>query len=333
MEIHRLKQLLAEKTMEVGFFQRCLAKSRGSTPEERRKWRDGINEQIREVMFLQGSPSEDKCIQLRCLSMVLHYNFTGDAGIETHQVARNRPMMTRFILAALLVLPGSLGGSPWDKVPAKWDLADVYRILQDSPWSPAGIKLETKFTSRHMDPQTGLVTDAPVNSNNANPVRGLQISRSKPQPAVPVFWWSSKTIRLADQRLRQLRNPALTAEPLRAEDLSDYVLVIEGSEQLRILRDASEDLHDTVFLELTSGTSLDLESVSFFDGTEQEEARVEFHFPREVEGRATIDPESERIVFHCKASAKMPRPGHDNTLSLRAEFRPRAMRVHGVPDL
>src|SRR5882757_10009869 len=111
------------------------------------------------------------------------------------------------------------------------------------------------------------------------------------------------------------------------------ILVIEGSEQLRILRDVTEDLHDTVFLELTSGTSLDLESVSFFDGTEQQEPRVEFHFPREVEGRATIDPESERIVFHCEASAKMPRLGHDNTLALRAEFRPRAMRVHGVPDL
>jgi hypothetical protein len=76
--------------------------------------------------------------------MVLHYNFTGDAGIETHQLARNRPMMTRFILVALLALPGSLGGSPWDKAPAKWDLADVYRILQDSPWSPAGIKLEAE---------------------------------------------------------------------------------------------------------------------------------------------------------------------------------------------
>jgi len=264
---------------------------------------------------------------------VLHYNFTGDAGIETHQVAPNRPMMTRFILVALLALPGSLGGSPWEKVPAKWDLADVYRILQDSPWSPAGIKLEPRFTSRQVDPQTGLVTGAPVNSNNANPARGLQISRSKPQPAVPALWWSSKTIRLANQRLRQLRNPALTAEPLRVEDLPDYVLVIEGSEQLRILRDATEDLHDTVFLELTSGMSLDLESVSFFDGTEQEEPRVEFHFLREVQGRATIDPESERIVFHCKASAEMPRPGHDNTISLRGEFRPRAMRVHGVPDL
>jgi hypothetical protein len=242
-------------------------------------------------------------------------------------------MMTRLILVALLALPGSIGGSPWDKVPAKWNMADVSRILQDSPWSPAGVKLEREFTSRHTDTQTGMVTDAPVNANNANPVPGIQISRSKPLPKVPVIWWSSKTIRLAKQRLRQLSNPALAGEPLRADELPDYVLVIEGSKPLRILQDAKEDLHDTVFLELTSGTALDLESVRLFEGTEQEEPRVEFHFPREVDGRATLDPESERIVFHCKASAKIPRPGHDNSLALRAEFRPRAMRVHGVPDL
>jgi hypothetical protein len=52
-----------------------------------------------------------------------------------------------------------------------------------------------------------------------------------------------------------------------------------------------------------------------------------------MEGRPTLDAESERVVLHCKASAKTPRPFHDNALSLRAEFRPRAMRVRGVPDL
>src|SRR5207253_149719 len=77
------------------------------------------------------------------------------------------------------------------------------------------VKVEGEFTSRHTDPQTGIVTDAPVNANNTNPVPGIQISRSKPQPSVPVIWWSSKTIRLAQQRLIQLRNPALTGEPLR----------------------------------------------------------------------------------------------------------------------
>jgi hypothetical protein len=117
------------------------------------------------------------------------------------------------------------------------------------------------------------------------------------------------------------------------EELPDYVLAIEGSEALRILKDAKEDLHDSVFLELPSGMTVDLERVQFVEGTEREEARVEFHFPRQIEGRATIDPESASVIFHCKASAKTPRPGHDNTVALRAEFKPRAMRVQGVPDL
>jgi hypothetical protein len=241
-------------------------------------------------------------------------------------------MMTRLILVAVLALPGSLGGSAWDKVPAKWNMADVSRILQDSPWSPAGVKLEREFTSRHTDPQTGMVTDAPVNANDANSVSGIQISRSKPLPKVPVIWWSSKTVRLAKQRLRQLSDPSLTGEPLHADELPDYVLVIEGSEPLRILQDTKEDLHDTVFLELTNGATLDLIGVRFFEGSELEEPRVEFHFPREADGRATLDPESERIIFHCKASTKTPHSGHDS-LALRVEFRPRAMRVHGVPDL
>jgi hypothetical protein len=242
-------------------------------------------------------------------------------------------MMTRIILIALLALPAGPGGSPWEKLPEKWNLADVSRILQDSPWSPAGVKLERQVTARYADRQTGLVSDDPVNGNTSNPVPGIQISRSKPQPKIPVIWWSSKTIRLAEQRLRQLSDPALAAKPLLAEELPDHVLVIEGSEALRILKDAKEDLHDSVFLELTSGMTLDLESVRFLDGTEREEARTEFHFPRQIEGRAALDPESALIVFHCKASAKTPRPGHDNALALRAEFRPRAMRVHGVPDL
>jgi len=242
-------------------------------------------------------------------------------------------MITRFILVAVLAIPVPLGGSPWDKPPANWNLSDVSRILLDSPWSPATVKLEREFTAHQTDPQTRLQTDAPVNSDNANQIPGIQISRSRPQPKVPVIWWSSKTVRLAQQRLHQLSNPALAAEPLRADDLPDYVLVIDASEAVRILADAKEDLRDTVFLELASGTALDLESALVIEGSAQEKPRIEFRFPRQIDGRATIDPDSERIVFHCKASAKTPRPDRGNSLSLRAEFKPRTMRVHGAPDL
>jgi hypothetical protein len=242
-------------------------------------------------------------------------------------------MITQLILVALLTLPGPLGGSPWDKAPAKWNQADAYRILHDSPWSPAGIKVDAKTTLRHTDPQTGLVSDSPVNTNNTNSVPGVEISRGKALAGVPVLWWSSKTVRLAQQRLRQLRNSAKLTEGLRADDLPDYVLVIEGSEAVRIFRDAKEDLHDTVFLEFPDGAMLDLESVRLLEGSENEEARVEFYFLRQVDGRATLDPEIDRVVFHCKGSAKTPHVGRDNVLSLRAEFKPRAMRVRGVPDL
>ena len=240
-------------------------------------------------------------------------------------------MITRAILATSL-LATALGTAAWDKAPEKWNLADVYRILQDSPWSPAAFKLEGKVAPGRVDSQTGLVADSRSNPTDTNPVPGVRMSRSKPQPSIPVLWWSSKTIRLAEQRRRQIQNPALPAS-LQVDELPDYVLVIEGSEELRILRDAKEDLHDTVFLELPDGVTLDLGSVQFVEGTEQEDPRVEFHFPRQIGGRPTLDPNFERVIFHCKASVKTVRPFQDNAIALRAEFKPRSMRVRGVPDL
>lgn len=102
---------------------------------------------------------------------------------------------------------------------------------------------------------------------------------------------------------------------------------------MRILQDAKEDLHETVFLVLDEGLTLDLAQVKFVESTEDTDARVEFHFQREVEGRAAIDPRSEKIEFHCKASAKTPRLGWQNGLAMRSLFHPRAMRAHGMPDL
>ena len=72
-EIQQLKRLLAEKTLEVDFFKGCPAKSRGSTPEEQRKWRDGIYEQIREVMSMTGSLSIERMCELARVSRASFY--------------------------------------------------------------------------------------------------------------------------------------------------------------------------------------------------------------------------------------------------------------------
>jgi hypothetical protein len=52
-----------------------------------------------------------------------------------------------------------------------------------------------------------------------------------------------------------------------------------------------------------------------------------------VDGQATLDPETDKVIFHCRAEAKSPRPTENNVLSFRAEFKPKAMKVRGVADL
>src|SRR5208283_5401472 len=56
-----------------GFFQRCLAKSRGSSPAEHRLWREGIYDQIREVMSMQGSLSIERMCYLAQVSRAGFY--------------------------------------------------------------------------------------------------------------------------------------------------------------------------------------------------------------------------------------------------------------------
>ncbi|HUN61876.1 MAG TPA: hypothetical protein VMU53_07795 [Candidatus Sulfotelmatobacter sp.] len=235
------------------------------------------------------------------------------------------------LLVACFALAASFGAAVWDKSPDKWSLSDVYRILEDSPWSPAKVKLEAKSAPRQEDSQAGPI-QGPIDSNETSSAPGMQISRTKPEADIPVIWWSSKTIRLAEQRLRQLRNPSSAKQPLRVDDLPDYVLVVEGAEPVGILQDAKEDLHDTVFLELSDGTTLDLASVRFTEGPEGE-PRAEFHFPKQVDGQPTLDPNSDRVILHCRATAKAPRPFEENSVALRADFKLQTMKVRGIPDL
>lgn len=246
----------------------------------------------------------------------------------------NLNIISRLVLAALLAfsgLPSATG--PWEKPPDKWDEADAFRILRNSPWSPAKTKLAANHTKRDSDPLSGTIADSGANPADASIARGVPLSRNTDFPDVTVLWWSSKTIRLAQLRLRQLKNPSAANPILKVEDLPDYVIAIEGSDPFRVLAEATEDLHDTVFLELVDGVPLDFKSVNFVDATGDDEARVEFHFPRQIEDRPAIDPDSARIVFHCKANAKTPHPGRINVLSFHAEFHPHEMTVRGVPDL
>ena len=223
---------------------------------------------------------------------------------------------------------------PWDKAPEQWTLADVFRILQDSPWSPSKFSLESNYTQRTTNSQSGVVDDSHVNGRNTAVVPGVTISRAHPLPAVTVLWWSSRTIRLAEAKRVEARAGVRDAvAKLDATSMPDYVLTVEGDEPLRILRDAREDLHDTVFLELESGGTLDLQSVKFVEEGDSDVVRTELHFSRTLNGVPAIDPESEKVIFHCRGNAKKEMQNRENALSFRVEFCPRLMKARGQPDL
>jgi len=73
--------------------------------------------------------------------------------------------------------------------------------------------------------------------------------------------------------------------------------------------------------------------VQFLDGADADPLRTEFHFPRQVEDKPAIDPDSEKVIFHCRGTAKKEMPGRSNAIAIRVEFHPKEMRVQNLPDL
>ncbi len=69
-----LKQALGEKTLEVDFFKGALQKS-GLEAREQQAWRDGIYDQIRELMSEQGKLSIERMCQLAGVSRAGFYRW------------------------------------------------------------------------------------------------------------------------------------------------------------------------------------------------------------------------------------------------------------------
>jgi hypothetical protein len=239
-----------------------------------------------------------------------------------------------WLLSLAVLLPVTLlAGGSWNGKPEQWSLADVTQILTDSPWSPAKDRIEITLLYRRINPLTKLPTDLPTAPREGGLVPRAEVHRGTPLPAVSVLWWSSKTMRLAQLRRSQLKGITPKDTALRADELEHIVIAVEGSESLRILRDAVENIRETCYLELPQGIALDVLDVQFVESDRAGEDFTAFHFPRKTNGETAVNPNSKLVTFRCKATAKTERPGRPNTLSIRAAFEPRKMRANGQPDL
>src|SRR6185436_8760704 len=69
----RAEARVGRESAGSGFFQRCLAKSRSSTPEQQRLWHEGVYDRIRELMPMQGILSIERMCQLARVSRAGFY--------------------------------------------------------------------------------------------------------------------------------------------------------------------------------------------------------------------------------------------------------------------
>jgi len=76
-----------------------------------------------------------------------------------------------------------------------------------------------------------------------------------------------------------------------------------------------------------------LQAVKYIEDGDTDVVRTELHFARMLNGEPAIDPESERVIFHCRANAKKEMQNRENSLSFRVEFNPKMMKAQGKPDL
>src|SRR5271165_7241227 len=70
----------------AGFFQRCLAAHRATTPEARRDFRAGVYQQVREVDRLQGKLSVERMCWLARVSRAGYYRAWAAAGPDAEEV-------------------------------------------------------------------------------------------------------------------------------------------------------------------------------------------------------------------------------------------------------
>lgn len=166
---------------------------------------------------------------------------------RANRMPGKRAVEIRFILVAALTLAvRGFAGESWEKQPEQWTPAEAYQVITDSLWTSAKSRMDVSWTvlRRRVDPLTNLPTDSPIEPPEGPLTSRVALGSKRPLPDVSVLWWSAKVVRLAQQRLRELRDPSSRPAPLVAAELSDFVLIVEGAEALRILRDAGEDLRE-----------------------------------------------------------------------------------------
>jgi hypothetical protein len=202
------------------------------------------------------------------------------------------------IVVLLLVFVGS-AAAQWDKKPyTEWSEKDATKILNDSAWG-----------------QTQTLTDT-SNMTGNNRADSAQ-SRISDVTSVNfrIRFLSSKPIRQAFSRIIELQQKGEVSEPLAKQlnglanaDFPDYAIVsvlCDSQSQSSKLQQANAGLYKFTTAELKPNTYLQAKGgqrvfLQEYQAPRKDGLGARFIFPRMVDGKPILTPDSGEVVFHSE---------------------------------
>jgi hypothetical protein len=220
----------------------------------------------------------------------------------------------RLLLPAIigLLLAFSLNTrAQWDKKPyAQWSERESTKVLNDSPWAKTQV-----FTSPNTSFQTGISGSS-----------GIGATRSGKPPDRPtdalhvnfrVRFLSAKPIRQAASRLIEIKKKGSGGEELAevlknfaSGEFLEYIIVavdVDSDNAGQNVQEAKSLLHrsgtaglkNNTYLEIKGGKRVFLQE---FQTPKSDGLGARFIFPRLIDGKPFITPESEEIHFFTELS-------------------------------
>jgi hypothetical protein len=232
-------------------------------------------------------------------------------------------------LAILLVAAFAWASDPWTKPYQQWDMKDVLKVMNDSPWSRT-IHVSTGFglANPGMDMPSGGNTQ-PRGSDQPNMgAPPTQDSNGELQSAhVAMFearWVSSLTMRQALARASILdgKMSQADAEQFLAKTPANYELALFGPNMSAFEGATEASLEKDSYLEMKSAKKK-LTPVSVNIQHSGQQMAITFDFPKTENGQPTIGSNEKGVDFVCKAKG----------MTLKFHFEPKKMATKEGVDL
>jgi hypothetical protein len=215
---------------------------------------------------------------------------------------------------------------PWKGKPyQQWDLQDIHRVLNDSPW------VRVTAVTRTWLPITG---NGLPNEQLAGRARGLPSSMDQSSASLAgdiyffVFWDSSRVMRAASARQAVLQGGRtdVDVEKYVTEPKKEYQISVESGDMTPFYRQNEKFFQENAFLELRkSKQRISPSHVAY--KRDQKGVLVTsavFFFPKKTaSGGPTLSSEEKNVEFICKIEGSV----------LRVGFEPQKMVDRSGPDL